>query len=78
MPLHPDFKAVVLRGVTNTDGQVIGISFDAPDGSTIRFKLNNDCARHLAECMLRFLNGTNSQSEMSSGVMPSVSPQDGV
>lgn len=78
MPLHPDFKAVTWRGTTCAKGQPTGISFNSPDGAVIRLKLQDACARHLAESILEFLDRTNSQSEMSSGTNPSVSPQDGV
>ena len=72
-----DFKPVTLRGVTNTDGHVIGISFDAPD-SVVRLQLPVNDARHLAEGVMDYLNGVKIQFDMSSGTSPSVSPQDGV
>ena len=71
MPLHPDFKTAAWRGTTNTDGQVIGISFDCAAGETLRFALDLDSAGQLAESILEFLEpyrrGTNRHAEMSAG-----------
>lgn len=71
MPLHPDFQPATWRGTTNTDGKVIGVSFDRLDGQVVRLALDLRSARHLAESVLEFLRDyeerTNRQSERSSG-----------
>lgn len=75
MSLHPDFKRASWRGVTNTDGLEIGVSFDLCDGTVVRLRLDVDCARECAEAILDYVGvegvRMNSHSESSSG-SPSV------
>lgn len=73
--LHPDFKPASWRGTTNTDGEVIGFSFDLDSGEVIRLAVDAESARQCAESILSYLDSqavrTNSQSDSSSG-SPSV------
>lgn len=69
--LSPDFKPALLRGVTNTDGSVIGISFDLPDRTVVRLALDMDSACGLAEAVAQYIAPyvvrSNSQSSMADG-----------
>lgn len=83
MSLHPDFKPAAWRGTTNTDGKVVGISFDIASGEICRLVLDLASARNLAESILFVLenyrrSGTNCHSDKSSG-SPNLdgSPQEG-
>ena len=66
-------------GTTNTDGRVIGISLELPDQSIVRYALDVDSARCLAETLTDYLGPrTSSHSVMSSGIPKSDgSPQEG-
>lgn len=67
----PSFTPAEWRGTTNTDGQVIGISFNLEDGSIVRVKLGCASARHCAESILGYLDGytsKNSQPESAAGI----------
>lgn len=80
--LSRDFTPAVWRGTTNTDGKVIGVSFDTASGATIRLALDVGDARRLVTSMLGYLGadlqGTNCHSESSSGSpKPDGSPQEG-
>lgn len=72
------YNLAIWRGTTNTDGESIGVSFVMQSGETVRMLLPSDDARHLAESILDYLDGTNSHSDKSSGTIPSVSPQEGM
>lgn len=56
--LSSDFIQATWRGTTNTDGQTIGISFNADGGKTIRIVLPTDSARQLMESLGDCLHGT--------------------
>lgn len=80
--LSPAFLPAKWRGTTNTDGDIIGISFDLADGSIVRLALDMESARHVSETLLEYAGPywvrTNSQSDKSDG-SPSRdgSPQEG-
>ena len=70
------FKLAALRGVTAVNrltGKEIGVSFDQPDGETIRLILDVEDARNLAQSLQGYLalyrrsNGTNCHSDSASG-----------
>lgn len=69
--LHRNFKPAAFRGVTNTNGKIIGVSFDLPDGSIARFALHLPDAISLAGGVLDYAGlfcvRMNSQSPSSSG-----------
>lgn len=68
--LHPDFIPATWRGTTNTDGEVVGVSFGGADGSIVRLALDLDCARRLAESILEYADAyrrMNLHSDRSSG-----------
>ena len=69
--LHPDFKNATWRGTTNTDGKLIGISFNLADGQVVRLSLPLGDAIQAGESLLSyaapFRSATNSHSESSSG-----------
>lgn len=81
--LPESYVDVSNRCVTNTDGELIGLGFDGPDGGVVRLALSLSDAEALARsilCTTRIYRArTNSHSNNSSG-SPSlaVSPQDGV
>ena len=73
---HPswpdDFQPAELHGVTNTDGESIGIGFALPDGSVTRLLLPLQDAVVAAKSIIEFADaylrkGTNSQAPRSSG-----------
>lgn len=71
MPLSEDFKSATWRGTTNTDGRVIGVSFDLAEGGIVRLSLDLSSARNLAETIAEYLAAyevrTNVHSARSSG-----------
>lgn len=71
MTLSTSFLPARWRGTTNTDGSVIGVSFDT-GADVVRLALDLDSARNLAESLSEFLDAytvrTNSHSERSSGI----------
>ncbi len=82
MSLHPDFKPCTWRGSTNTDGECVGISFDAEDGSVIRIVLSIKSAVSVCETIQGILNAhfVRISSQSSSSVGNSCvdgSPQEG-
>jgi hypothetical protein len=56
MPLHPDFKLCAWRGTTSTKGEVIGISFNMPDGGIVRLALPLWDAVRVTESIQQILN----------------------
>ncbi len=73
---HPswpdDFQPAELHGVTNTDGESIGMGFALLDGTVTRILLPLDDAIVAARSIMEFADtylrkGTNSQSPRSSG-----------
>ena len=77
--LNSDFKPASWYGTTNTDGKVIGVSLELPGEGIVRYALDVDSARALAETIANYLGiRTNSHSEMSSGIPKrEVSPTEG-
>ncbi len=77
------FTDVQGRGVSATDGDLIGLSFDVADGSVVRLALPYDQAESMALAVLAAGRDqrlrTSSQPSSSSG-SPSaaVSPQEGM
>ena len=78
--LHKDFKPVTWRGTTNTDGSVIGVSFQDGDGAIYRYSLDLANAKNLSESIGCYLaERTDCQSDSSGGIPSgSVSPQEGM
>lgn len=67
--LHKDFKPVTWRGTTNTDGSVIGVSFQDGDGAIYRYSLDLANAKNLSESIGLYLAGrTDCQSDSSGGI----------
>lgn len=66
MTLHIDFKPATWRGTTNTDGKIIGVSFDLAAGGVARLALDVGSARQLSDSIKDYLDryeiGTNVQS----------------
>lgn len=69
--LSQSFQRVKIRGVTNTSGDVIGISFDCPDGTIIRVALDMSDAAFMADGVAEYIAPyrvrMSSHSESSSG-----------
>lgn len=69
--LPKSFVDATWRGTTNTDGKLIGISFNLADGKVIRLALPVDSGIQAGESLLEYLaayrSGTNSHSDKSSG-----------
>lgn len=64
------FVDASVRGVTNTDGRLIGVSFDLENGEVVRLALPFDQAESMAKTIRYYLESyrrTNSQSDKSSG-----------
>ena len=78
--LHKDFKPVIWRGTTNTDGEVIGVSFEDGVGVVYRYSLDIASAMNLSESIGAYLAElTDCQSDNSAGIPSgSVSPQEGM
>ena len=69
---HGSVRPAELHGVTNTDGESIGIGFSMPDGTVTRLLLPLQDAVVAAKSIIEFADaylrkGTNSQSPRSSG-----------
>lgn len=47
------------RGTTAADGKVIGVSFNLTDGSIVRYALDVESARALAETLTHYLDSEN-------------------
>ena len=58
--LPGSFVDATWRGTTNTDGQLIGVSFNLADGAIVRLALPVADARDVAETLLEFLDANAS------------------
>ena len=69
MCLHEDFKIASWRGTTNSDGEVIGLSFLLGSGEVIRLALDANSALMCADSIFDYLGQvrTNVHSDNSSG-----------